>query len=100
MTGAVAGRRVKACPVSDAGAGGGGQGVVAVEDQPLAAELAELTLLSAAQGVERVHHVFRLAPVQPVQVEVSGIEFGADHGAPLLIPPERRPVVAKVACER
>src|ERR1019366_6988090 len=95
-------RRIKDRLVRDAGPDGLSHPVVAVKDQALGAELAEILrlLLAPLERIEGVHDVLNLIAFEAIEVKVRGVEFCADDGPPLLVPPERWPVVPKILRER
>ena len=77
----------------------GVQGVHVSQDQFLGAVAAEGGLVLAADDGKGVEDVGRVIPGEAVEVEVEGVEAGAEVAAFLFVPGKGRSVVAEVAGE-
>ena len=91
----------KAGPLDSHVGGGvaGGEGVVVGEDHIFGAVVAEGGLVVAADDGEGVEDVGGVGAGEAVEVEVEGVEAGAQVAALLVVPDEGRAVVAEVAGE-
>src|SRR5579885_41291 len=74
--------------------------VVDLQDHALGAKLPALLFFFLPPHPEGVHDVVHVLPRDPVQVEVRRVQLAAQEKAPLLVPPERRPVIAAIPGER
>ena len=77
----------------------GGEGVEAGEDHGFGAVVAEGGLVAAADDGEGVEDVGGVVAGEAVEVEVEGVEAGAQVAALFFVPDEGRAVVAEVAGE-
>ena len=77
----------------------GGEGVVVGEDHGFGAVGAEGGFVVAADDGEGVEDVVGVVAGEAVEVEVEGVEAGAQVAALLIVPDEGRAVVAEVAGE-
>src|SRR5262249_35917760 len=86
--------------------------LIGAEDEARGAVLAEardLVFLQDAEGlgrivrplyIPRIEDVAQLVAREAIGARVPSIEFGPELRAPVLVPGERRAVVAEIACER
>ena len=76
-----------------------GQCIHVCQDQVPRAVSTKLGLIFPLYDWECAQHVFCVIPGQSVEMEIEGVEAGAQMAALLIIPDERRAITAKVAGE-
>ena len=88
-------RRIEATLVWFAGVDGALHGVIHLKDDPLGAVLS-CSFIFSAHDWEVIHDVVHIVPSDAVEMEECSVHLAPYQEAPLLIPPERRAIVAAV----
>jgi len=95
----VGGRRIERGAVGRAAPLGSGEDIVDIQHQPGGAVLAEALAIVLGDDRDGADDVSDLVAGEAVEVDLGDVEFAAEAEAPLLVPAERRAVVAEFAGE-
>src|SRR5258708_5001795 len=75
-------------------------GIIDLQDDTFGTILTKALLIPFFHKGEGIHNVVYIFTCNAVQVKISSIKLAAEQEPPLLIPSERRVIIAEVACKR